>query len=145
MIVHYQSYFRAKDLLPEYIETFRFNSITRKDYVSFVNHPDAIALVSSTGDMTTTPPAKTGLVHNFKVTSFLSDSFKNSIKRDASLFNTFKEGNYWGAWRRNALATTRAQDIAGVINPDYRPVTEDDVNIFKEKQKSMCAAVDKTS
>ena len=68
MIVHYQSYFRTKDLLPEYIETFRFNSITRKDYVSFVKHLDVLVLKSATCDMTTKPHVNSELADNFKVT-----------------------------------------------------------------------------
>ena len=67
MMVHYQSHLSTDVLLPEDIETFRFNSITRKYHVSFVRHPEHIALVSSTGDMNTTPPVNTGLADNFKV------------------------------------------------------------------------------
>ena len=65
--------------------------MTRKDCISFVNHPDAIALISSAGDMTTTPPANTGLSDKFKVTYSLADLFKKSIEREASLFTTFKK------------------------------------------------------
>ena len=36
------------------------------------------------------------------------------------------------------------QDVAEVLNPDYRPATEDDVNLFREKQKFMHAVFDKT-
>ena len=68
MMVHYQSHLSENGLLPEDIGTFTFDSITRKDYVSFVNHLDAIALVSSTGDITTTPPENIRLLDNFKVT-----------------------------------------------------------------------------
>ena len=31
-----------------------------------------------------------------------------------------------------------------MLNPDCRPLTADDVNLFKENQKSMCAVFDKT-
>ena len=43
MMVYYQFHLRAKETLPEDMDVLRFNSITRKDYVSFVNHPDTIA------------------------------------------------------------------------------------------------------
>ena len=33
------------------------------------------------------------------------------------------------------LATSRAQDIAEVLNPDYHHMTEDEVNLFIKKQK----------
>ena len=58
-----------------------------------MNHPDDIALIISTGNTTTALPDNTGLSDNFKVTLFLADSYKKHVKRDASLFNTFKEGN----------------------------------------------------
>ena len=44
----------------------------------------------------------------------------------------------------NTLDTARAQDVAEVLNPDYRAVTGDDVALFKEKQKFMHAVFDKT-
>ena len=76
MIVHYQYDLRTKELLPEDTDTLRFNSATRKDHVSFVNHPDAISLIISTGDITTTPPANIGLVEKFKVSCSPDDSSK---------------------------------------------------------------------
>ena len=76
MMVCYQSHLSTNGLFPEDIDTSRFNSITIKDCVSFVRHPDAIALVSSTDGMTTTPPANTGLSDNFKVAFSAADSFK---------------------------------------------------------------------
>ena len=77
------------------MDTFRFNSITRKDFISFAKRADDIALVSSTGDITTTTPANNGLAENFKVACYPADSFKKSIKRYESIFNTFKEGKHW--------------------------------------------------
>ena len=73
---------------------FRSNSITRNIYFSFVKYLDDIALVSLKGDMTTNSPASTELAHNFKVSHSLADSFKRSIKRDAIIFATVKEGKY---------------------------------------------------
>ena len=81
--------------------------MNRKDHVFFVNHPDTIALISSTDDVTYKSPANTMLEDKFKVACSLADSFKKSMERDASLFTTFKEGKYWDAWHRNTLATDR--------------------------------------
>ena len=77
-----------------------------------MNHPDSIALMSSTGYMNTTPPSNTGLAENFKVSSSPADSFKKSIKRDAIIFTTFKEEKYWDTWLSNTLATAREQDVS---------------------------------
>ena len=99
-------------------------------------HPDDIALVISTCDITATLSTNTGFAENFKVTYSLDDSFKKSIKREASLFTTFKEGKYWDSWRRNTLTTSRAQDTAKVLNPNYLPVTDDDVNLLEKSRNS---------
>ena len=106
MMAHYQYRLSTNGILPENIETFRLNSITREAYVSFVRHPDCIELVRSTGDITTTPPTNTGLV-------FYSPAyyFKKNIKRDTSLFTTFKEGKYWDNWCRKTIATDISRDI----------------------------------
>ena len=93
MLVHYQCHFIAKEIFPEDIHTFMLNTISRKYWRSFVNHPDAIASIISTGDITAKPPTNTGLADNFKVTFSPADSLKKSIKRDAGLFTNFKEGN----------------------------------------------------
>ena len=86
------------ELFPEDADNFRFNSISRKECISFVNHPDTIALIRSTGDITNTPHANTGLADNFKVSYSPADLFKKYIKRDASLFNTFKEVKILGCF-----------------------------------------------
>ena len=85
-----------------------------------------MSLVSSIGDMTTTQPANSGLSENFKFSYSPAESFKKSFKRDASIFTTFK-GKYWYSCRRNTTSTTREKEIAELLNPDYGPVTEDDV------------------
>ena len=46
------------------------------------------------------------------------ESFKHSIKGDSIHFSNFKEGKYWDAWRRNTLATARAQDAYSVLKTD---------------------------
>ena len=109
ILVYYQSHLIAKEFLPEDIDTFMFNEMSRKYLSSFVNHPDYNALIMSTGEITNKPPTNTVLAHNFKVTYSPADSFKKSIKRDAGIFTTFKEGKYWDTWRRNTLATTSAR------------------------------------
>ena len=83
--------------------------------------------------MTTKPTANSELVDNFKVAYFPAESLKNYIKRDESLFTTFKEGKCWETWRRKTLYTARAHDIAKVLKPNYHPVTYDDVIFFREK------------
>ena len=91
MMVHCQSHLSTNNRVHEDIETYRFTSITRKENVSFVIHPDSIALVSLKGDMNTTLPANSGLAENFKVAYSLAESFKKSVKRGSSLFDTLRK------------------------------------------------------
>ena len=80
MLVHYQSHLIATELFPEDADAFRFNSMTRKYCISLVNQPDSIALISSSGDINTTPHVNTRLVDNFKVACSPDDSFKILLK-----------------------------------------------------------------
>ena len=84
----------------------------RKDWIDFVNHVDDIEVVSSVGDITSKPPPNTGLEENLKVTHFLSDSFKKSIKRDGSLFTSLNDRKNLDMWLRITLATTRSHDVS---------------------------------
>ena len=68
MLFHYLSHLKARGLLPENKESFRHNSISRRDWCNFVMDPDAMALLNSTGDITTQTPPNTGLSDNFKAT-----------------------------------------------------------------------------
>ena len=42
MLFHYMSHLKARDLLHEDKESFRFNSISRRDWCNFVMDPDAM-------------------------------------------------------------------------------------------------------
>ena len=93
MLLHYKYHLIAMELLPEDADALIFNSITRKDCVSFMNHPDAIASISSIGDITSAPPANIGLAGNFKVACSPSDSFNNYIERYASILLLLRKEN----------------------------------------------------
>ena len=90
MMFHYQSVLIANNLFSEDMENHRFTSLTRKDHISFSSHPDDIALLITTGDVTYTPPPNSGLDNKFKAYYSPAESFKKSIKRDESIFTNFK-------------------------------------------------------
>ena len=46
-------------------------------------------------------------------------------------------------WHRNTLATYREQEVAEVLNYDYRAITSDEVNIFRHMHKFMHSLFDK--
>ena len=65
------------------------------------------------------------------------ESFKRKIKQDSSQFTNFKEGKHWDTWRRNTLATARAQDVDNVLDPGCAPSTQEKKILFSEKLKFM--------
>ena len=64
-LAHYQSHEIAKEFCPEDMTVFRFNYMSREDWDTFVNHPDSLRLISSTGDTAINPLANSGLSSNF--------------------------------------------------------------------------------
>ena len=95
MLVHYKSHLVATGFSPEDADTFRFNSITRKYYISFVTHPDDITLISATSDMNTTPPTNSGLVENSKVAYSSANSFKSLLKDIQVFLLLLRKGSLW--------------------------------------------------
>ena len=64
-------------------------------------------------------------------------TFKKEIKRDPALFLVLKEDNQWDSWRRNLIATARAQDVGEVLELTYSPSTLEEDKLFDEKKKFM--------
>ena len=92
MMFHYQRSLVTNNVFFKDPEDCRFSSITRKDCASFSDRLDAMALLTTTGDVTSTPSPNSGSDEKFKVSYFSAESFKKYIKRDAGLFTAFKEG-----------------------------------------------------
>ena len=63
------------------------------------------------------------------------ESFKRRINRDSIQFFNFKEGKHWDTWRRNTIATARAQDMDKVLDPDCATLTQEEMSLFSETQK----------
>ena len=137
MIDHYKSHLIANGQFPSDAGMFRYNTITLEAWNAFVDHPNARKLLISTGDLKGNPPSELGLPPNFKNIHTPAETFKKSIKRDSSRFTIFKDGKFWDNWRRSTLATARAQNVEDVLDPTYQPVTEDEIELFKEKKKFM--------
>jgi len=72
------------------------------------------------------------------------DTFKHGIKRDPSLFMTFRDGKLFDSWPCSTMALACAQDVAEILDPSHVPVTQDDKDLFQEKQKYMFAVFDQT-
>ena len=93
MIFHYQRSLTSKNLFPEEMDTDRFTSITRKDCISFSSHLDTIESLITTCDVTATLPPNSRLDEKLKVSYSPDESFKKSIKIDASLLLLLRKAN----------------------------------------------------
>jgi len=114
--------------------------ITQEDFDKYWVSPDYVAI--SLG--VTTPKPPTTAVQNPWPTQTSVDTFKHGIKRDPYLFMLFKEGKQFDSWQCSTMALACAQDVAEILDPSHVPVTQDDKDLFKEKQKYMFAVFDHT-
>jgi hypothetical protein len=61
------------------------------------------------------------------------DAFKKTIKRDPNAFQQFSDKRKWATWKLHFVATATAQDLQDVLDPNYVPVTPEDIAIFQLK------------
>ena len=60
---------------------------------------------------------------------------KKHIKFNQTLFPTQKDEKYQDSWHQSFVNQFRAQDLEEIINPNYRPQTVEEQEIFEWKQK----------
>ena len=70
--------------------------------------------------------------------------FRRGIKRDASQFSPLRDDGAWDSWHRTTVAQARAQDVSEVLDGTHNPATQDEQDLFDEKQKYMFAVFEKT-
>ena len=144
-LARYNDYRQAKGNWPLDAKDLRYNDISIDDWENFIRDPTSTRMLIAAGDIASNPPP--GFAGSSKSSSnqlTLAESFKRSVKRDSSQFNNFKEGKYWDTWRRNTLATARAQNVDEVLDPSYSPSTAEEQSLFNEKQKFMCSVFSTT-
>ena len=71
-----------------------------------------------------------------------ADLFRRGIKRDPTLFPTLKDEKYNDTWHRSFANQARAQDVADVLDPKYKPSTTEQRDLFEEKQKYLYAVLE---
>ncbi|HEY9301115.1 MAG TPA: hypothetical protein VIQ31_33095, partial [Phormidium sp.] len=64
------------------------------------------------------------------------ESFKRSIKRDATIYPTLREDKDWDNWNRAMLSLARTHDVSEIFDPKYVP-TNDTKDLFDQKQMFM--------
>ena len=70
--------------------------------------------------------------------------FNKGIDRDSSQFSMLKDEKQWDQWQRSTMAQARAQGVADVLNPDYKPCTDAGKALFAKKNEFMYAVFERT-
>ena len=71
------------------------------------------------------PPAKTTEL----------DNWKRGIRRDPKLYPELKNNLAYSNWKLKFSAVASSQDLEDVLDPEYIPLTPEDRDVFKHKQK----------
>jgi len=70
------------------------------------------------------------------------ENFRKTICRNPTHFNVFNDKRLWARWKLEFKATTCAQeDLNDILNPNYRPGTPDEKEIFNATKQQYLYAV----
>ena len=70
--------------------------------------------------------------------------FRRGIKRDPNLFPILKDERFNDNWHRTFKNQARAQDLMEVLDPNYKPQTQEEKDLFTRKQAFMYAVLEAT-
>ena len=71
-----------------------------------------------------------------------AELFRRGIKRDPSLFPDLKDEKFNDNWHRSFTNQARAQDVMEVLDTNYVPTTQEQRDLFEEKQKFVYAILE---
>ena len=58
------------------------------------------------------------------------------------MFPQLKDEKYNDNWHRTFETQARAQDVHNVVNPNYKPMTQEEMDLFVEQQKYVYAVLE---
>jgi hypothetical protein len=113
--------------------------ITKDDFDEFrLSVYDPNDLTRQIATPSSTPGASTG--SNLPFTPRARDpvaEWKKGVKRDSSSFTVLKDNKQWDSVYRTLKAQANCQDVQQVLDPNYKPQTVEERDLFNEKQKFM--------
>ena len=71
-----------------------------------------------------------------------ADNFHRGIKQDTNLIEVLKEEKFNDTWHRTFYTQARAQDLMEVLDATYVPTTQEEKDLFNEKQKYVYAVLE---
>ena len=128
----------------------KWTSITKEEFDTFRSSSDYLKARSGHSDAVNFallgPPSTSSTTGSTSSTthSYLSseDMFKRGIKRDQTLFPTLKDERFHDSWHRTFENQAHAQGVAEVIDPNYTPSSQSEINVFKLMQTFMYAVLE---
>eukprot|EP00546_Thalassionema_frauenfeldii_P011957 CAMPEP_0178913906 /NCGR_PEP_ID=MMETSP0786-20121207/11110_1 /TAXON_ID=186022 /ORGANISM="Thalassionema frauenfeldii, Strain CCMP 1798" /LENGTH=134 /DNA_ID=CAMNT_0020586715 /DNA_START=1169 /DNA_END=1569 /DNA_ORIENTATION=+ len=95
-------------------------------------------------DGSTTSIATTASATSAARTLSPASIFKKGIKRDPTLFPVLKRELNFDSWKRSIVTQAKAQGVYEPLDPNYRPTTAEDKELFTEQQIYLTAVFEKT-
>jgi Reverse transcriptase (RNA-dependent DNA polymerase) len=136
MLKCFKAYVNYRNMSGNPIDDADWLSLTQAEFDSFRIDPSNLLRVASV----TAPLASRNT--NASARYSMVDIFRRGIKRDPSLFPTLKDEKYNDSWHRSFETQARAQDVYNVLNPNYKPMTQEEMDLFVEQQKYVYAVLE---
>jgi hypothetical protein len=65
--------------------------------------------------------------------------FRKTTRQEPLHFNAFNDKRMWASWKLQFESTARYQDLSEVLDPNYRPKTPEECDVFDAKQQYLYA------
>ncbi len=69
--------------------------------------------------------------------------FNKQIKLDATLFPVLNDHKEWDNFLRSLTIEAQSQGVSNILNPNYKPSDDQDIELFKRQNQFMLAVFDK--
>jgi hypothetical protein len=115
--------------------------ITQDEFNQFMSSSECIRIMISSA-----PVPNLNTAPNVVVSTVQAElaTFRKGIKRDAAIYPIITQDAQWDAWNRSIVSIARAQSVEQVLDSKFKPVLQEEVLLFSEKQKFMYAVFERT-
>ena len=119
-----------------------WTEITLDEFDTYRTSPEYMSTLGHTGRQTISAPHVATITGTHTRNPIVD--FNKGIDRDSSQFSMLKDEKQWDQWQRSTMAQARAQGVADVLNPDYKPCTDAGKALFAKKNEFMYAVFERT-
>ena len=125
-------------------------TITRNEFNAFRISPEYLEMRArsnygaSIQGQPPQPPQFSSASSTRPSTYTLAEAWRKGIKRDPTLFPVLKDERLNDTWHRSFTNQARAQGLMNVLDPGYKPQSQDERDVFAHQQAWMYAVLDST-